>query len=195
MFSRLAVPVAFFLGAASMRLMTPSHEHCPAAAAVPAPAPPVRSVMWADSVLGYSSQYTDASWSAAQALGMPNVYPSAGDIPQAWASKEADAGPEWIELGYSTPRPVSAVEIFETFNPGAIESVELITTSGRRIHLLPRGLQPSGSFKRVLQVSCTNEPIAGVRINVASHLVEGWNEIDAVGLVPCTADSRAVNRR
>lgn len=175
-----------------MRLLMPSHEHCPT------PPPPHRApgVMWADSVLGYSSQYTDRSWSAAQALGMPNVYPGSGDIPQAWASKEADGGPEWIELGYAQPQAVSAVEIYETFNPGAIESVELVTTSGRRIHLLPRGVpSTTGAFKRVFDVACTNEPIAAVRINVAAHLVDGWNEIDAVGLVPCTPDFTTVNRR
>ena len=43
-----------------------------------------------------------------------------------------------------------------------------------------------GANKLVIETNCTNEPIAAVRINIASHLVEGWNEIDAVGLVPCT---------
>ena len=196
MLSRLSVPIAFVLGAAAMRLLAPIHVHVHAPA--PACAPPAASVpvMWADSVLGYSSQYTESSWSAAQALGMPNVYPEHGDLPQAWASKTPDDQAEWIEVGYAQPRAVSAVEIYETYNPRAIDSVELVTTSGRRIHLLPPGGEAVvGARKLVLPVACTNEPIAAVRINIASHLVAGWNEIDAVGLVPCTADATTVNRR
>lgn len=192
MLSRLSVPLAFLLGAVSMRVMLP-HEHCPA----PEPVRTYeRPIVWADSVLGFSTQYTDTSWSAAQALGMPNVYPQHGDIPKAWASQSPDEQPEWIELGYSQPRAISAIEIYETYNPRAVDSVELITTSGRRIHLLPRdqNIAP-GANKLVITTNCTNEPIAAVRVNIASHLVEGWNEIDAVGLVPCTADSTGVTRR
>jgi hypothetical protein len=86
---------------------------------------------------------------------------------------------------------VRAVEIYETFNPGAIESLELITVSGRRIVL--RGApgtidgRMGASQKRTFDMQCTSEPIAGVRVNIASQIVEGWNEIDAVGLVPCNA--------
>ena len=149
-------------------------------------------VMWASSVLGYSTQYSETAWSANQALGAPNVYPNHGDIQQAWASRTADAQDEWIELGYDVPRQVSAVEIYETYNPGAIGTVELITTSGQRIQL--RGPMPNDDSeappvqevnKLVLQTPCTSEPIAAVRINVASTGTKGWNEIDAVGLVTC----------
>jgi hypothetical protein len=149
----------------------------------------IERVTWASSVLGYSTQYSDTSWSAQQALGAPNVYPRQGDIPQAWASRSADDHAEWIELGYDTPRRVSAVEIYETFNPGAIETIELITTSGQRIELRGRSLPETDRVidvrKLVVSTPCTTEPIAAVRINVASAETAGWNEIDAVGLVPC----------
>jgi hypothetical protein len=152
-------------------------------------APPAKQrVMWASSVLGFSTQYSDTAWSAQQALGAPNVYPNHGDIQQAWASRTADGQDEWIELGFDVPRSISAVEIYETYNPGAIGTVELITTSGQRIQLrgptLERTASPSN--KLVLQTSCTAEPIAAVRINVESTGTPGWNELDAVGLVPCT---------
>jgi hypothetical protein len=150
-------------------------------------------VIWASSVLGYSTQYSDTAWSAQQALGAPNVYPRHGDIQQAWASRTADDQDEWIELGYDEPRMVSAVEIYETYNPGAIETVELITTSGRRIQLrgpsLPDDSEVTDVNKAVIQTPCTSEPIAAVRINVGSVGTKGWNEIDAVGLVPCTTAS------
>jgi hypothetical protein len=152
-------------------------------------------VIWASSVLGYSTQYSDTAWSAQQALGAPNVYPRHGDIQQAWASRTADEQDEWIELGYDVPRSVSAVEIYETYNPGAIETVELITTSGRRIQLRAPSLKETDAVtevnKAVIQTPCTSEPIAAVRINLRSIETKGWNEIDAVGLVPCTAPASA----
>ena len=155
-------------------------------------------VMWASSVLGYSTQYSETSWSAQQALGAPNVYPQHGDIAQAWASKTADDHDEWIELAYETPRSVSPVEIYETFNPGAINTVELITTSGRRIELRAPSLKETDKMiaanKSTIQTPCTSEPIAAVRINISSTNVSGWNEIDAVGLVPCEV-ARPVNRQ
>ena len=159
---------------------------------------PSERVAWASSVLGYSTQYSDTSWSAQQALGAPNVYPQHGDIAQAWASKTADDHEEWIELGYETPRSVSAVEIYETFNPGAITTVELLTTSGRRIELRAPSLKETDASidvnKSTIQTPCTSEPIAAVRVNVRSTDVSGWNEIDAVGLVPCTVASRVTRQ-
>ncbi len=146
------------------------------------------TVMWASSVLGFSSQYSEDSWSARQALGVPNVYPQHGDLAHAWASRGPDDNAEWIELGYASPHAVSAVEIYETFNPGAVDTVELITTSGRRIELHPQGedVTKTGAAKLVIETACTTEPIAAVRVNLASQNITGWNEIDAVGLVPCS---------
>ena len=163
------------------------------------PAVKPAGVMWASSVLGFSTQYSESSWSAQQALGRPNVYPKHGDLAQAWASQSADDHAEWIELGYETPRAVSAVEIYETFNPGAVETIELITTSGRRIELRPSSLEDLDEAlvvnKLVVETPCTSEPIAAVRVNLASSDVAGWNEIDAVGLVPCAPVAKLVTQQ
>jgi hypothetical protein len=47
--------------------------------------------MWASSVLGYSSQWSDTAWSAFQALGEPDT-PTYGDTNTAWATACADDG-------------------------------------------------------------------------------------------------------
>jgi hypothetical protein len=143
-------------------------------------------VTWASAVLSYSTQYSEQSWSAQQALGAPNVFPQHGDVPQAWASKTADEQDEWIEVGFEHPRAVSAVEIYETFNP-AVASVELITTSGRRITVLAPSVDVDRdqALHTTIPTPCTTEPIAAVRVNVSSTTVKGWNEIDAIGLVSC----------
>ncbi len=47
--------------------------------------------MWASSVLGFSSQWSDTAWSAFQALGEPDTM-TYGDINTAWATSCADDG-------------------------------------------------------------------------------------------------------
>lgn len=47
--------------------------------------------MWASSVLGYSSQFSETAWSAFQALGEPDTM-TYGDIETAWATSCADDG-------------------------------------------------------------------------------------------------------
>jgi hypothetical protein len=161
--------------------------------AVPRSAPP--AITWASSVRGFSSQYSPTSWSAAQALGAPDVYPAHGDHAKAWASQSADASDEWIELGFTGTGAVSAVELYETFNPG-VDRVELVTASGRAIVAdLPPVMAPGASAHRVAPVACTDEPVIAVRVHVASSAVAGWNEIDAVGLRGCSpVDSTQIAR-
>ena len=156
------------------------------AAPPPAPiAPPV--TQWAASVREMSTQYAASSWAANKVLGAPDVYPAYGDNTNAWASLGADDRDELLEVGYAQPVRASAVEIYETYNPGAVRSITLITTSGMRIEAYRANPIASGATANRLRVDtrCTAEPIAAVRVELGSLQVPGWNEIDAIGLVPC----------
>lgn len=145
-------------------------------------------IVWASSVLDVSSQYSDEAWSANQVLGKPDVFPAYGDHNKAWASQGADDREEWIEVGFDGDERVSGVEVYETFNPGAIDKVELVTVKGRRIELaIPSDTAtPGTSVKRVFNVRCTQELVRSVRVHLDSQRVSGWNELDAIGVVPCT---------
>jgi len=145
-------------------------------------------VEWATSVIDYSTQYSETAWSAQQVLGAPDVFPAYGDQGKAWASHGADDRDEYIEVGFAQVEPISAVEVFETYNPGAIDKIELITRQGRRIDVAIRGPAPApgASAHRVFETRCTREPIASVRVHLDSKAVAGWNELDAIGVVPCT---------
>ncbi len=152
----------------------------------PAAAPPP-AILWAATVRGVSSQYGEDEWSAAHVLGAPDVYPASGDDPRAWASLGADDRIEWIEVGLAQPRRLSAVQVFETFNAGAVSRVELITTRGARVVAFAGGPMRSGETagQRTFAVACTDEPIAAIHVTVDSLAVSGWNELDAIGGVPC----------
>lgn len=78
---------------------------------------------YATSVIDYSSQYSTGSWSANRVLNKENVYPNYGDISNAWASQSSDGAREYLVLGFDTLQTVRTVEIYETFNPGAVDSL------------------------------------------------------------------------
>ena len=152
-----------------------------AIALTPPPAP-----QWASSVRAFSSEYSTSDWSAQQALGAPNVFPRSGDEHGAWASRDADARTEFIELGFAQPQRTSALEIYETFNPGAIRTVELIAEDGTRLAAGRRELRwNGGAAVSSFGTGCTAQRIVAARITVESGKVAGWNEVDAVGLLPC----------
>lgn len=150
---------------------------------VPTPTddPKPANTQWATSVRAFSTQYSTDGWSAQQVIGPPDVFPQAGDMPKAWASQQPDAPGEFIEVAYARPIRVSAVEVYETFNPGAISQIDLITAT-RTLSYAPAG---SSDEPLTLHVPCTSEPVIAVRVTLDSVAVPGWNEIDAIGLVPC----------
>jgi hypothetical protein len=147
-------------------------------------APP--AIQWASTVRGFSSQYTATSWAADRVLGAPDVFPTHGDNANAWASLGADDKDEWLEVGYTQPTRISAIDVFETYNPGAISAVEMITASGERITAYQGAPHANGTANKLhIDVGCTAEPIVAVHVRVASRQVAGWNEIDAIGVSPC----------
>src|SRR5262249_35335331 len=62
------------------------------------------------------------SWSPEQACGEPNT-PTPGDCSTAWATREEDRANEWLLLEYSKPIQGTALEIHETYHPGAVAAV------------------------------------------------------------------------
>ncbi|HUJ58051.1 MAG TPA: hypothetical protein VLX92_06150 [Kofleriaceae bacterium] len=160
-------------------------------------AAPVERVAWASRVIAFSSEYSPTSWSAHQVLGPPDVFPGSGDNARAWASRDADGQSEFIEVGFDHPIAMRELRIYETYNPGAISSVEVTTVWGRKIALMacsgtfttaacdgPMAIPSGGAQISRVPLRC-DVPIASVRVTLASAAVPGWNEIDAIGGVAC----------
>lgn len=151
----------------------------------PAAAPPPPEVVWASSVRQVSSQYSEDSWSANKVLGPPDALPAGQDNASAWASAEADGGEEFIEVAFDGQHRMSGLDIYESFNPGAVSRVELLLAGGGRTLVQPApGGQPA-SFRRRIDFACTAEAVVAVRVTLDSAAAPGWNEIDAIGGRPC----------
>src|SRR5205814_2836329 len=119
--------------------------------AVAAPPPQPLAVQWAGAVRAVSTEYSADDWSAMRALGPPDVFPKSGDLPNAWASLLPDAPTEFIEVAFDKPQRASAVKVYETFNPGAISRIDVITDRGTT------SLAVNGSSEQpfALQLGCT----------------------------------------
>jgi hypothetical protein len=145
------------------------------------------SMIWADKLGPFSSEYGPGMWGANQATQAPNVYPASGDEPNSWAqvAGKEDAAGEFITVQYTTPVVAESVWIYETFNPGAIAKVTITTADGPKEIYNNAGPKPIGQCSHILSVSTkTCSPVSAVRIDLAADKVIGINEIDAVGLLP-----------
>ena len=133
-----------------------------------------------------SSTYNDAQGTAAyaanQAVGPPNV-DKYGDNGSAWTAKTADAGIEWLDLKYPRPVYATAVRVRESCGSGAVIKVELFDEQGTA-HSVWAGNDPTKELNYlVVELPKTTFKTARVRLTLATNVVPGWNEIDAVQLV------------
>lgn len=124
-------------------------------------------------------------WSAEQIVGPPDT-PYFGDVTTAWASKSPDGSQEWIVAEFPRSVLVSAIEVVETYNPGAVSEILTVSMAGIETSIW-KGTDPlAGQGLRGGTARFPiSQPISTRRIKIAvdSKTVPGWNEIDAVSLV------------
>lgn len=160
----------------------------PANVATEIMAPP--NMVWAAAVApnGVSSEYasmTPPDYKAVQATKAPDVYPASGDEPKAWASAMEDNQVEFIKVTYATPVVAKAVWVYETFSPGAISKITVTAADGDHVVYTKAVPATLGICSHITSASTkTCSPISAVRVDLDSPKVPGFNEIDAIGLVP-----------
>ena len=142
-----------------------------------------------DSVIEFSSEYraSPGSWSAIQATGSPDTYPEYGDKVTAWASQFSDSSDEFISIAFDTIQYVEQINIYETYNPGAVTAVSLRDASnGNWVPVYIGDVEldlPSESRIMVINIERTSFEADAVKLDIASTQVSGWNEIDAVAII------------
>ena len=140
--------------------------------------------VWASAATGVSSQFGASDWSGAQAVGVPNVLPKHADDKRAWAPLKKNEGGEWISVRFPPLARTGSIVIVETFNPGAVVRIDDLSDPAAPV-VLWNGTTQSKTSSRILSLEL-GEPraISEVRVVLDTTMVNGWNEIDAIGLVP-----------
>jgi hypothetical protein len=133
-----------------------------------------------------SSTYGDAQgtapYSANQATGAPNVDRYADDG-AAWAPKTADGGIEWLDLKYPKPVHATEVRVRESCGSGAVIKVEVYDEQGGA-RAVWQGNDPTSELNYLMvKFPRTTFKTDRVKVTLATNVVPGWNEIDAVQLV------------
>jgi hypothetical protein len=133
-----------------------------------------------------SSSYNDAqgaaSWSANQTTGAPNV-DKYGDDGNAWTSKTQDGGIEWLDLKYPKPVHATEVRVRESCGSGAVIKIEAYDEQGVA-HAVWQGNDPTTELNYLMvKFPKTTFKTDRVKVTLATNVVPGWNEIDAVQLV------------
>ncbi|NMB11316.1 MAG: hypothetical protein GX977_03420 [Firmicutes bacterium] len=132
-----------------------------------------------------NSEYSNSRWSAAQMVGAPDTYPRYGDIDTAWTTAYMNTTDNvWADLQYAEAIIVEKIEIYETYNPGAITKVELIDEAGSSYEVWRGDAWIAPKQSRILRISNTRveTPIKRVRLYLDCSKIPGYNEIDAVGI-------------
>ncbi|MFN3978834.1 MAG: PPC domain-containing protein [Caldilinea sp.] len=132
-----------------------------------------------------SSEYTDDSWSAKQATGAPDTL-EAGDKITAWAALNADVQEETLVLTFDVAVIPTGIEIYETYNPGAVVKVEVLDLNTDEWIVVWEGVADTvGEEIAVFSPPLSTVEFATnqVRLTIDEPSVPGWNEIDAVRLI------------
>ena len=130
------------------------------------------------------SQSPKTSWSIDQILGAPDT-PLPGDFQTAWASKTQDAGKERIILEYPRIQTVSAIWVYETYNPGALIQIDTVNANGGT-KTVWHGRDPTGAGSAIgISKIKLDKPVTSRRIRIVldTQNFPGWNEIDAVAIL------------
>ena len=140
---------------------------------------------FANAVNNYSSQQGNVNYSAAQALGSPDVFPLYTLSPQGWLSQTADGQREYLQLSFPGAAPINFVDIYEIANPGAVDTVFVRNPGTMNFEAVYTATATAaGQVARKNRISFTTTAfnVSEIRIALNSVAVPGYNSIDAVGI-------------
>jgi hypothetical protein len=130
----------------------------------------------------FNDAKANASYAANQATGEPNVQVYS-TTPQAWSAKTPDSGIEWLELTFAKPVFATAVRVRESSGSGALIKIELFDDKGAG-HTVWSGSDTTKDLNYLIaEFPKTAFKTNRVKLTLATNVVSGWNQIDAVQLV------------
>lgn len=140
---------------------------------------------FANQVIGVSSAFTNTEFNERQILGTPDLYPEGGPQTGQWISQTGDDQREYIELAFPTAAPINYIRVYETFNPGAIDTLFVLnpgTGSFEAVYTATAAPTSLSTQRLEVEFPLTAFPVDQIRIALASSAVPGFNGIDAVSI-------------
>lgn len=139
---------------------------------------------YAASILGFSSQYSNAGWSATQVLGAPNTN-SYGDISTSWAVSPKNGGNHFISVGFNTAVFSTGTTIRETYGNGFVYQIDVIDLNNI-FHTVWSGTDnsaPGTPVNFLATWATTGFLVNGLKVYInTEHDQNAWEEIDSIQL-------------
>jgi len=146
-----------------------------------------QSVLWADKVIEYSSEFGEKQYAHDQILGKPNVLPNLGLSPNAWTPERKNKK-EYIKVGFARSIAIQQIAIAETHNPGSIASIFAYDADGNEYLVnqsTPKSIPIEGRLFRLF-VEKTPYEVAALKIVFDGKVIDDYFSVDAVAI----SDSR-----
>ncbi len=90
-----------------------------------------QQIQWASKLIKYSSDLGGKQYGIKRILGKPDVFPQAGNSPNAWNPKNALDGYEIVEVEFEKPQSVKQIAVFENLNAGCVVKISVDTGDGK----------------------------------------------------------------
>lgn len=146
-----------------------------------------KSIRYANSVVSFSSEYSGSNTGAREALGPPDVYPQYNGGSNTWMNKELATDYEtrdYITLAFPDAAPINYLDIYETFNPGAVETVYLKNSEGEFVTVYSDTASNPSEVARIKHIAfpVTDYNVSEVKISLHTGKYKKYHAIDAVAL-------------
>jgi hypothetical protein len=138
---------------------------------------------WMNNVISCTSFYD--GWHPHNMCGVSNVYPEYGDNRKAWAPKSSKGTIETFELQFQEPIYLARIDIYETYNPGAVTNISVFDSETKEMLPIYEGqpMQPTLPLKsRIFSPSVTVHQVLVdcIQVIMDTNQSASWSEIDAI---------------
>lgn len=143
-------------------------------------------IQWADRVMYFSTQLGVKQFSAIQALGKPNVLPTFGFTPCAWAPRNIRSrDEEFLHLGFAQPQPVKTIIINLNNSPNYISKIFLFDSKGNKFLVYQKNVYEYLKTKGVLfklVIEKTTYKVLSILVYFKTETLSDFLQVDAVGI-------------
>ncbi len=141
---------------------------------------------FANKVLGKSGELSTLQFGSIKTLGAPDVYPQHGFNANAWTAANVGNERRYLTLQFPNPAPINFIDIYETLNPGSIDTVYVKDpVSGLYVNVYDTTASFTDTVahkKRIKLTSLTGFAVDEVRIALSFDPERNYNAIDAVAI-------------
>lgn len=145
-----------------------------------------QDISWASNVISFSSQKSEAVFSAQQALDYPSNYPNVGFSTCAWMpSADANLESEYLKVGFNHPLYAEQILVIENYTSGNIQKIFVFDSLNRKFLVYTNTVQQQSSATGKLfsvTIDAHKFRVYALQVECKKITSENLYQIDAIGI-------------